>query len=92
MVRRLAPPTPNPFGAETSLRFDVLEVGRRRLSIYDARGRRVRRLADETFVAGSHTLRWDGTDTSGRSVPAGVYYAVLEGGGRRESLPIQRLP
>ena len=33
--------------------------------------------------SGRHEWDWDGTDDRGRVVPAGVYFVVLEAGGRR---------
>ena len=34
-------------------------------------------------AAGNHQARWDGLDHAGRSLPSGVYLAVLETGGAR---------
>jgi hypothetical protein len=72
---------PNPFNPRTEL---VLELGRTsvvRLEVYDLRGRLICRLVDGAFNAGTHTVTWDGTDTHGRPVPSGRYFARLEAGG-----------
>ena len=37
-------------------------------------GRLVRTLIDENRTASAHTVIWDGTDNSGRTVSSGVYY------------------
>jgi hypothetical protein len=43
------------------------------LSIFDLRGRLVRRLAARDFPAGVHTLYWDGRNTNGHEAASGVY-------------------
>ncbi|MBD3239912.1 MAG: hypothetical protein GF331_04950 [Chitinivibrionales bacterium] len=48
--------------------------GERRVDIYSANGRHVRRLASS-----SRRIDWDGTSSTGQSVPAGVYYARVAG-------------
>ncbi len=70
---------PNPFNPRTQLRFDLPRAGRVALRIYDVRGRLVRTLVDEVLPAAVHQRSWDGTDTDGRRVASGVYYARLNG-------------
>jgi hypothetical protein len=41
----------------------------------------VRRFED-TLSTPATTVRWNGRDTAGRLVPAGVYLVTLEAGGR----------
>ena len=64
---------PNPFNAETLLRYAVPEAQRVRLAIYDILGRPVRILVDEVRPMGVHEIVWDGRDSRGRSVASGVY-------------------
>ena len=68
---------PNPFNPQTLIPFTLAADGRVSMSVYDARGRLVRQLSDRNFAAGAHTLRWDGTDDSGRALPSGTYFARL---------------
>ena len=79
---------PNPFNAHTEIRFDLAAAGTIELTIYDAQGRRVRTLESGEWAAGPHRSIWDGTDSAGRTVASGVYYASLETG--RERL-VQRM-
>jgi len=44
------------------------------LSVYDIVGREVKHLASQQMPAGEHAVVWDGTDSSGRRVPSGVYF------------------
>jgi hypothetical protein len=54
------------------------------VSITDANGDEVRRLADRALRKGRHRFRWNGRDGAGAVVPDGFYYlrVVLNGEGR----------
>ena len=77
----LSPGRPNPFGPGTLTEYAIPRDGWVRLEVLDVTGRRVRVLDLGFRSAGYHRVRWDGTDESGRSVAAGVYYLRLEHGG-----------
>ena len=53
-----------------------------KLSVFDARGRKVAELADRYHAAGTHRVEWAGRDDRGRLVPSGVYVYRLEAGRR----------
>jgi flagellar hook assembly protein FlgD len=77
----LARNVPNPFGSETAIRFSVPAPGRRvTLRIFDVRGREVATLLEEEEVAGSRTVRWNGTNQRAAVAPAGIYFASLTDG------------
>jgi hypothetical protein len=75
----IEPAGPNPFNPTTTLRWSLLRDGRVRIVIYDARGRRVRRLVD-AVLSGPHwyARTWDGRDDAGGLAPSGVYFARFE--------------
>jgi len=75
---------PNPFGARTTIRYDLPSPERVNLFVADPSGRVVRRLVRGTQGAGAHSLDWDGRDDAGREVAAGVYLYVLHAGDRHE--------
>ncbi|NNE43918.1 MAG: hypothetical protein HKN12_06900 [Gemmatimonadetes bacterium] len=79
---RLLPGAPNPFTDGTTLAFDLpAGVAGARIRIFDAHGRALRTLETvATGAGGTHSVFWDGRDTSGRRVAAGVYHARLEAG------------
>jgi hypothetical protein len=53
--------------------------GKFRVNTYfDVSGRRVRDLVSETRSAGSHSVKWDGKDSEGISVPSGIYICRME--------------
>jgi hypothetical protein len=66
---------PNPFNPRVNLAVTLPVAGALRLDVYDARGRHVRRVHHDAVSAGRHAFAWDGTLTSGRKAPSGVYFA-----------------
>jgi hypothetical protein len=74
----LRPCRPNPFRQAASIRFDLPRAARVRLEVFDVTGRLVRSLIDgENTDGGSHEVGWDGLNSSGRPVAAGVYQLRL---------------
>ncbi|MEM1043528.1 MAG: T9SS type A sorting domain-containing protein [Bacteroidota bacterium] len=68
---------PNPFAASTTLEYALPEAGPVSLAVYDALGRRVAVLTDETQAAGRYRAAWNAG-----GLAAGVYLAVLRAGGQ----------
>ncbi|MGE5680262.1 MAG: FlgD immunoglobulin-like domain containing protein [Bacillota bacterium] len=64
---------PNPFNPSTTINFEVPESGEVEIRIFDNIGREVTTLIRKTYTAGRHSVRWDGTNSSGSRVPSGVY-------------------
>ena len=60
---------PNPFNARLNLRLEGAGDGPVQVDIFDAAGRRVRRLE-----ARDDSANWDGTDETGRHLPSGAYF------------------
>jgi hypothetical protein len=69
---------PNPSSSRVMLQFRLERDGKTALSIYDAKGRKVRSLTDQVRSAGWNVVEWDGKDDKGRVVRAGTYFAHLE--------------
>ena len=74
----LAAPAPNPFNPSTRLSFHLPEPGRVALTVYDARGYRVRTILRDHRQGGEFEARWDGRDDRGRAQSGGVYLFVLD--------------
>jgi hypothetical protein len=68
---------PNPVNPWTTVSFDLPRQVEVELTIYDARGRRVKRLVSGTLPAGPHQAAWQGRDESGRPVAPGVYFVRM---------------
>jgi len=69
--------SPNPFSSATTVEFALARPGRAVLDVFDVGGRRVRRLAEGAFPAGTERVEWDGRDDSGRRVEPGAYFVHL---------------
>ncbi|MBN1480840.1 fibronectin type III domain-containing protein [candidate division KSB1 bacterium] len=63
---------PNPFNAQTMIRFFVPVAGKAFVTIYAITGKQVRNLEVENR-AGEHTVVWDGLDHTGYACSSGVY-------------------
>ena len=79
---------PNPFAAQTEFEYTLETRATVHIAVYDARGRRVASLVNETQDGGRHVASWNGKDEAGRAVPSGVYFYRLEGAG---AVPARRL-
>ena len=77
---RLSAAYPNPFNPRTTIPFELAERGAIELKIFNAAGRLVRTLLDETYGKGPHTAVWDGLDNRGTAVASGIYFCRLEAG------------
>jgi hypothetical protein len=71
---------PNPANPGTVIHFELALADAVSLTIFDARGNRVRTLASRRALgAGPQSLPWDGRDDQGRTVPSGVYLVQITG-------------
>ncbi len=77
---RLEGGRPNPFNPTTTISFTVGRAQRVTISVLDLKGRHVATLADRTYGAGIHSVRWTGRDAAGRTVPSGTYLVRMETG------------
>ncbi len=78
LTLELAPAFPNPVKGVATINFALPQRTNIDLSVYDITGRRVATLASGVYKAGRHTVRWNGTDDSGRKLPAGLYIYRLK--------------
>jgi hypothetical protein len=88
LATRLLGASPNPFNPLTTIRFECLEPGSVRLTVYDLAGRRVAVLCDGWLGAGPHQQDWDGRDAAGREVAAGPYLVQLR---TRQGIEVQKI-
>lgn len=72
-----APVVPNPSRGGADLVFTLPAAARANLTVLDAQGREVARVADGSRPAGVHHVRWN----AGALAP-GLYFARLQAGGR----------
>ena len=62
----------------TTIRYQLSEGGKVKLTICDLLAQEVRVLISEVQPAGWYRVRWDGRDGAGRQVSSGVYLYRLE--------------
>lgn len=82
---------PNPFLGTTEIPYSLPAAGRVSLRVFDVSGRLVATLVDGERPAGVSRAAWDGKDASGRSLPAGIYFAKLSAAGVERTARIMRL-
>ena len=85
---------PNPFRGESersAIRFELAGRTRATLRVFDASGRLVGIVLDETLEAGEHAAFWDGRNARGEAVGTGVYFYRLDAGHFSETRPLVRL-
>jgi hypothetical protein len=87
----LARPRPNPSRGETTVDFELGEPARVVLDVFDAQGRRVRRIVDQSFTAGPHVCTWRGDDDRGHSLGSGVYFIRMQSRGFEATRRIVRV-
>lgn len=76
---------PNPFNPRTTIPYHVPGNGHVHLRIFDARGRRIRTLADSEHTAGHHQVIWDGLNEESQNMPSGIYFYRIEAGTFRDT-------
>ncbi len=77
---RLQQNYPNPFNPETTIEFALAGAEETVLTIYDALGRQVAEIVNETLPAGTYRVQFDG-----RGLPSGVYFYSLDAGDHHSS-------
>ena len=63
---------PNPFNNTSNLKFEILNSGNAKIIVYDAMGREVQTLVNETLNPGTYRVMFDGSN-----LPSGVYFYSL---------------
>jgi hypothetical protein len=71
---------PNPTQGPVAFSIAAVEDGVQALDVLDLSGRMVRHLSSGWQPRGSRRLSWDGTDSGGGRLPAGVYLVRLRAG------------
>ena len=70
---------PNPFNPSTSFDIQIPHKQQIRIKIVSVTGKRIAEIVNRTFGASNQTFSWDGLSESGRPVPSGLYFIMIEG-------------
>lgn len=81
-VTELLPTAPNPAPGSAQIRFRLAATAEVAIDIVDVSGRVIASLPRKTWSAGPGQTEWDGRDTRGRRVSAGVYWVRMTADGR----------
>jgi len=87
----LAQNAPNPFRPTTTIAYAVPRNGSVQLSVFDVKGRLVRKLVGQVQAAGRYQVIWDGRDMAGRRAASGVYFYRLVTGDMIETRCMVRM-
>jgi len=69
---------PNPFNPTTRILYDVPQEGHVSLVIYDLMGREITKLMNGRMDAGYYSMQWNGRNSFGSMVSAGVYFYQIQ--------------
>lgn len=73
MEYQLSQNYPNPFNPTTTIKFSIPEHGEVRLTVYDALGKEVETLINETMSAGTYSATWNAANSA-----SGIYFYKIE--------------
>ena len=71
---------PNPFNPSTTIKYDLPIRSHVTVFIYDILGKEVKRLVNIAQEPGNKSVSWNGTDSFGNPVSAGVYLCQIRSG------------
>jgi len=71
---------PNPFNPETTISFNLSEVEKVKLEIFNIKGQKVKTLFNEQLSIGEHNVGWNGKDANNKQVSSGIYFYKLKSG------------
>ena len=71
---------PNPFNPSTTITYDLNTGADVSLRIYNISGQLVDSVVDSWMPIGRHSVQWNGFDSDGHGVSAGVYFYKLQAG------------
>ncbi len=82
---RLLSNHPNPFNPSTNISYELAKPGHVEIVIYDVMGKEITTLVSDQQTAGSYQTQWDGKNSQGIQVAAGMYFYQLSFNGSAET-------
>jgi hypothetical protein len=68
---------PNPFRDDTTFHYNLGKEAMVDISIYNAKGQRIKHYQHNRVAKGSHSLNWDGKDNLGLDCSSGIYIVKM---------------
>ena len=87
----LAPNFPNPFNADTTIRYSVSVSSHIVIDVYDLTGQSIKRLVEFYHAPGHYTIQWDGTNAVTDIVSSGMYVVSMRAEGMMKTQKIMFL-
>jgi hypothetical protein len=81
----------NPFFQNTIIEYHLPEISDVRIAIFDVMGREINVLLKEREEKGTHSITWNGTNSIGSLMPAGVYFVRMEAGKVSKSCKVSHI-
>ena len=69
---------PNPFNPITKIHYNLPDVVKVKIDIYDIRGRKVRSLLNQFQEPGFKSIQWNASNDLGEKVSSGMYFYRIE--------------
>jgi putative endonuclease len=66
-------------GTSTTITVTTFNAGRVSVRVYDSDGRPIRTIYDDEHVEGTFNFAWDGKNSTGATVPSGLYFVAVNG-------------
>ena len=71
---------PNPFNPLTTIEYELSFETLVELTIYDAKGRKIKNLINHKVPSGKSSIQWNAKDNDGQLVSSGIYFYVMKAG------------
>jgi FlgD Ig-like domain/Fibronectin type III domain/FG-GAP-like repeat len=86
LVTELKGNYPNPFNPETTISFSIkIDNEFTVLEVFNVKGQKVKTIVNEELASGQHSVVWNGTDDTEKSVSSGVYFYKMKAGSYQET-------
>jgi hypothetical protein len=69
---------PNPFNPSTTISFELKNAEFVNLSIFNAKGQKVKTLTNSLLNAGTHSITWNGSNDNNNKSASGIYFIKLQ--------------
>jgi flagellar hook assembly protein FlgD len=79
---------PNPFNSTTTIRYDLPQSMKVKISIYNVLGGTVKILKNNFQWSGTHSVQWNGKDENGHSLSSGIYFCGIQAGEFSQSIKL----
>ena len=76
----VGPNYPNPFNPSTTIDIQTVFDGEFLVNVYDISGRLINTLMNENLASGFYSIKWNGQNYIGESMPTGIYFIQVESG------------